>query len=468
MLPDADDIQGNIIRPYRFPVAVHLFLGVPDPGLGRAFVGRVAERVTNAAQWIGAKPASTVNLGFTWRGLLALGVAGRILDGLPPEFRQGMAARATQLGDTGGSAPRHWDAGLGTGDAHVLLSVNARSAATLESTVHGVLADAAGFPVVHTQATERLDGSREHFGFQDGIAQPAILGMPGQRPGDGVPGPGGTWLGLPLGEFVLGYPAADGTIPAGPPPPFGRNGTFLVYRKLEQDVAAFRQLVAGFGRRLPGGERLLAAKLMGRWPDGTPLALSPEREDTTIAADPSRRNDFRFADDPRGFRCPIGAHVRRANPRDGLAFHGALVNRHRLIRRGAPYGPPLPEGITEPDGIERGVLFYAFNASFTRQFEFIQTQWLNDGNALGLGSERDPVAGAWVDPDPDPDPHRASDCGEPVKMTIAGAPPRFVSPLPRLVTTRGGEYVWMPGLAALRALGSGLDGGALPPRSGHP
>jgi Dyp-type peroxidase family len=325
----------------------------------------------------------------------------------------------------------------------------------LDATVRSVLAGTeGGLKVVHTQCTHRLAGNREHFGFRDGIAQPSILGGPAQRSGQGVAGPAGSWLGLPAGEFVFGYPAADGKLPSGPPPPLDRNGTFLVYRKLEQDVAAFRRFVAHQGRGFPGGERLLAAKLIGRWPDGTPLALSPDREDPAIAADPRRCNDFQFASDPMGIDCPIGSHVRRANPRDGLPFHGALVNRHRLIRRGAPYGPPLPDGSLDADHAERGLLFYAFNASFARQFEFIQRQWLNDGNALGLAADPDPVAGSKP----------STPSAEPLKMTIPGSPPHFVAPLRQLVTTRGGEYVWMPGLAALRAIGSSRHNGEAPPR----
>ena len=136
---DVDDIQGNILRPYRFPVAAHLFLRVADRDAGRRFVGRVAPRVMSAAEWVGAKPPSAVNVGFTWAGLVAMGVGERVLAAFPVEFRQGMAARARQLGDTGGSGPGHWDAGLGTGDAHVLVSVNACSAKVLDATVGGRL-----------------------------------------------------------------------------------------------------------------------------------------------------------------------------------------------------------------------------------------------------------------------------------------------------------------------------------------
>jgi Dyp-type peroxidase family len=437
---DVDDIQGNILRPYRFPVAAQVFVRVGDAEEGRRFVGRLAARVTSAAEWAGDKPPCALNVAISWSGLQSLGVSSRILDAFPIEYRQGMAGRARQLGDTAASAPGLWDAGLGA--AHVLLSVNGQSDKVVHATVHSLLAGAGdGLRVVHAQDTRRLPGDREHFGFRDGIGQPAIEGIGGPQPGEGIPQAGGTWRPVPVGEFILGYRAADGCLPAGPPSPFDRNSSYLVYRKLEQDVAGYRRFIADQGRQFPGGGRLLAAKLIGRWPDGTPLALSPDSEDATIATDAVRRNDFGFVDDPLGLRCPVGSHIRRANPRDGLEFHGALVGRHRLIRRGAPYGPALPEGVMEADGIKRGVLFYAFNASFARQFEFIQSQWLNDGNALALGTDRDPVAGT------------SSTTGRKDKMTVPGTPPRFVAPLPDLVTTKGGEYLWMPGLATLRALG---------------
>ena len=439
---DLDDIQGNILRPYRFPVAAHVLLGIGDGFEGRRFIRRLAARVTSAAEWIGDKPPCAINVAVTWTGLAALGAGDRVLDSFPLEFRQGMAARSHVLGDTGASAPRHWEAGLGSGQSHLLVSVNGQSDKVLHATVHSLLAGAGdSIRPVHVQNTRRLPGDREHFGFRDGIGQPAVEGVARHRPGEGIP-VGSSWKPVPAGEFVLGYRAADGRLPPGPPSPLDRNSSFLVYRKLAQDVAAYRCFIASQGRNFPGGERTLAAKLIGRWPDGTPLELSPDGEDPKIAADPARRNDFGFGTDPEGLRCPVGAHVRRANPRDGLGFDGALVSRHRLIRRGAPYGPALPDGVMQPDGAERGVLFYAFNASFARQFEFIQSQWLNDGNALGLGIDRDPVAGV------------AARTDGPVKMTVAGAPPRFVAPLPDVVTTRGGEYLWMPGLAALRTLGA--------------
>jgi deferrochelatase/peroxidase EfeB len=215
----------------------------------------------------------------------------------------------------------------------------------------------------------------------------------------------------------------------------------MVYRKLAMDVAAFRRFVMEAGKRFPGGPALLAAKIVGRWPDGTPLVVSPEWPDAAVAADPARVNDFSYAADGEGFRCPVGAHIRRANPRDAPGFFGGrLSNRHRIIRRGRSYGPPLPAGILDDDGVDRGLVFVCFNASIWRQFETVQALWIDDGDPFGLGPDKDFLAG---------EPH-----GTTGKMTIQGRPPFFLKPQPRFVTMRGGEYLFRPSMSALRWLAS--------------
>jgi Dyp-type peroxidase family len=212
----------------------------------------------------------------------------------------------------------------------------------------------------------------------------------------------------------------------------------VVYRKLRQDVAGFRRLLRQAASRFPGSEELLAARIVGRWRDGTPMALSPDRPAPDMAADPERNTAFSYADDPDGMRCPIGSHIRRVNPRESLPFHGKLVNRHRMIRRGIPYGPPLPPDVDE-DGADRGVIFMSLQSSISRQFEFVQAQWLGDGNAFRLGDDQDVIVG--------PQDHEHTR-----KMTIPGDPPYFLGPLERLVSTRGGEYFFCPGINGLRYL----------------
>ena len=177
------------------------------------------------------------------------------------------------------------------------------------------------------------------------------------------------------------------------PEVLGRNGTYVVFRKLHTKVAAYRQYLRAKAASREE-EALLGAKMVGRWQSGAPLALSPERDDPELGADPQRNNDFLYGDDPRGFKCPAGAHARRANPRDALDGDGSVdVRLHRMIRRGTSYGPMLPEGVLEDDGADRGIIFVFAGAHLKRQFEFVKTQWLNDGIFIGAPAEKDPLVG---------------------------------------------------------------------------
>jgi len=352
-----------------------------------------------------------------------------------------MAARAEPLGDRGPSAPSEWEDGLGTGDAHVLVTVYAIDWEHLREAVASVIGEDAeqrAVTLVHLQRAEALPGGKDHFGFFDGIAQPALRGAGVEpRPGDGQPDGAGGWRDVATGEILLGYEDEDGTLPVAPMAPFERNGTFVVYRKLAMDTAAFRRYMAA--QNYPGGADQLAAKIVGRWPDGTPLALSPDSPDAALSSDSRRINDFGYDDDPGGLKCPLGAHIRRANPRDSVGFfNGRLSNRHRLVRRGRAYGKPLPPGVVEDDGVDRGLVFVCFQADIWRQFETVQALWIDDGDPFGLGRDKDFLVG---------EPH-----GTEGKMTIQGHPPHFLKPQPRFVTLRGGEYLFQPSMSGLRYL----------------
>lgn len=443
---DLAEIQGNVLRGYTYPVAAYIFLRIDDVHRGRALLDRMLPRITTGEPWADEGPPTAIQLAFTYAGLERLGVRESTLATFPDVFRQGMAARAEVLGDRGPSAPAAWEPGLGTGEAHVLVTVWAIDGERLDEVreeLRAVGAAAGATTVVNETRAEGLPGGRDHFGFADGIAQPAVEGNGiAGRPGDGQPDGRGGWRDVATGEFLLGYPGEDAGLPAAPDPPFDRNGTFVVYRKLYVDVAAFRRFVAAAGADYPGGPGLLAAKLVGRWPDGTPLSVSPDKPDPELAEDPDRVNDFSYADDPLGLSCPLGAHIRRANPRDAEGFYeGRLTNRHRIVRRGRTYGLPLPEGVSKDDGQDRGLVFVCFNADIWRQFETIQALWIEDGDPFGLGHDRDFLA--------------ASSDGGSGKFTIQGNPPFFLSPQPRLVTTRGGEYLFQPSIGALRWLATG-------------
>ena len=163
-----------------------------------------------------------------------------------------------------------------------------------------------------------------------------------------------------------------------------RNGTFMVWRKLEQDVPLFRRWLRHLAGEDPGEQERVAAKVVGRWREGGSLIRSP---DASTAA--GRGAGFSYARDRDGLRCPLGAHVRRANPRDSMGWRTERTKRHRIVRRGMPYGPRLPADTREGDGQERGLIFVCLNASITRQFELVQAHWLLDGDVFGLGREQD-------------------------------------------------------------------------------
>jgi Dyp-type peroxidase family len=437
---ELDDIQGNVLRGYTMPDAAYLFLRVVDAVEARRLMGRLLAGVATAAPW-SERPESAFNVAFTYPGLEALGVPASVLETFPEAFREGMAARAERLGDRGPSAPSRWESGLGA--SHVLVTVHAQDRRTLRTAANEVVGTDTkrrAFEVINLTRAEALPGGRDHFGFYDGIAQPAVAGSGvAARPGDGQPDGAGGWREVATGEVLLGYTDEDGTLPAAPAAPFDRNGTFVVYRKLAMDTAAFRRFVAGAG--YPGGPEALAAKIVGRWRDGTPLSVAPDAPDAAVSGDAQRINDFGYHGDPHGLRCPHGAHIRRANPRDSIGFFDArLSNRHRIVRRGRTYGPELPEGVLSDDGIERGLAFVCFQADIWRQFETIQSLWIDDGDPFNLGRDKDFLIG---------EPY-----GTDGKMTIPGHPPFFLKPQPRFVTLRGGEYLFQPSISALHALAS--------------
>ena len=460
------DIQGNVLSGYGHPLTAYTFVRIDDPAAGRALVAELSDAVTSAIRRpAGAPPDLTRNVAFTYAGLAALDLPSGVLHSFPDEFREGMAGRVDLLGDEGDSAPEHWDAGLGSGDAHVLVMTHAREQARLDEALSELSTTIEGsggaLQVAHEQRAELLPfedaefGAREHFGFSDGFSQPSIRGhyVP-PRPGQGVPLSKGRWRPLAPGEFLLGYEDEDNILPDAPAFPLGQNGTYMVYRKLHQDVALFRRtlseaskvLARTWGLEEGYAEELLAAKVLGRWRDGTPLVRSPEHEDRANATNKEVLNDFRYEADEQGLSCPLGAHVRRTNPRDALGWGGRRSMRHRIIRRGMPYGPPLAPG-AEDDGAERGLIFICFNASIARQFEVVQMQWCNSGNIFGLGEESDWLLGANRNTGR-PDEGQG-------KMTIQGKPPFSLTPQPAFVTTKGGEYLFLPGISALRALGAG-------------
>ncbi len=438
--PNPRNIQGDVLKAYGLRFSAHVFVNISHSNGGRAVLAATLTQVTSAADWSN-RPSITLNVGLTATGLQALGAPNELIESFPVAFSEGMSARAPLLGDTEQSAPSTWDEGLGTGAAHILFTINAASSGELNNAVEQLVDVCAlnHVAVVSDQRGARLPDRKEHFGYTDGIGQPAVDGTAGPVKGEGDLTLLHQWRGLPVGEFFHGHTDGDGHQSPGPAPPFERDGTFKVWRKLHENVPVFRQWVASESTRLGFDDAHLRAKLIGRWPDGTPLTLSPDRPDPAIAADPGRFNAFDYTNDPLGDRCPLGAHIRRVNPRAGLGFGDALSERQRIIRRGMTYGPALAEG-APADGADRGIFFVAYMADIERQYEFIQRNWCNSGDVVGVGRDRDPFVGRA------PGDH---------KFVVPGPVPAIVHPLPELVTTKGGEYLWVPSLPSLERLANG-------------
>lgn len=438
---DLADIQGTVLRNRPMPYyGAYLLFRIDDADCARQALARLIPHITSAADWAAPVEKAWINVVFTATGLARLGVPDADLAGFPLPFREGMAARKVYLGDVGDSDPQNWDLPHGGNGFHMGLFLMGQSEAERAAKI--AVGHEAMRTVPHVRLISRLDVGiprtlREHFGFTDGISRPFIEGEGGTPlPGQGIP--------AKPGEFLLGYENELGRIArAGGPEELWMNGTFISVRKIRQYVGAFRRYLHD-SADTPEGREFVAAKMMGRWRSGAPLALAPDRDDAALVGDLMRRNDFDYGDDPDGRVTPVGSHIRRVNPR--AALDGGITNarHHRLLRRGSAYGPVLPDGAIEDDGIDRGIVLAVVNADPARQFEFVQSQWVNDGNFVGEGARSDPIVGRRDLADDYTYPAR------PVRRHLHG--------LPDFTVVRGGEHAFLPGIRALRYL-TQLTGG---------
>jgi Dyp-type peroxidase family len=438
---DREDIQHILLTRAPAQTGRYEFVTFREPGDARTWLAELIPTVQSAADAAASIDDQDrwVTVAFTWNGLRAIGLDEASLDSFPEEFKQGMAARAEILGDIGRNHPDNWVDGTAGPDLHAIVILFARDDAERErcerryEEVAGKLAGVQRLSTLPLNATPPFNYAHDHFGFRDRLSQPVIEGSGEEpTPGSGAP--------LKPGEFLLGYPDEYGVVAESPRPEIlARNGSFMAYRRLREHVGAFRDFLREHGET-PEGQELIAAKIMGRWRSGAPLVLSPERDDPELGADPQRNNDFDYGRmDPHGYACPAGSHARRLNPRD--TAHN--MNRRRMIRRGATYGPALPEDAPD-DGVDRGIAAFIIGASLIRQFEFAQNVWINDRNFEELGNERDPIAGHHDGTLDFKIPKR------PVRRVIKG--------LPAFTTLVGGAYFFLPGLNALRFL-AGMNGG---------
>jgi Dyp-type peroxidase family len=458
------DIQGLLRSAYvHLGCAAYQLVRVIDPLSARAAISNLAAAVTTAD---GKRDHDSTNVAFTASGLSKLGLADRAIETFPIGFQEGMASarRSRVLGDEGANDPAHWEwGGPNTEQVDALIMLFADDEAHLAAVSADVSARLAGFAALKTLSAGRQPDSREHFGFRDGVGQPAIDGM--DRAAAQKARTGHVTI-LPPGEFILGYPNIYGgmapvpgiddagaavAVPAGgdgPRAAFGTNGSYLVFRQMEQNVPAFWQYAQQAGRTIYPGDTnaaiRLASKMVGRWPSGAPLVLNPDTDPLAGTPMTTDSNNFAYAArDQDGVRCPFGSHIRRSNPRDALGPDPATAlntaNRHRILRRGRSYGDRIKNPF-EDDGQSRGLYFICLNADLERQFEFVQQTWVDNPVFAGLDFETDPLIG-----------HRRDDDTFSVPTSLLR---RRAHDVPPFVTIRGGGYFFLPGMQALRMLGT--------------
>jgi Dyp-type peroxidase family len=472
---DAKNIQGIGLAGFRKDHQELLFVDFKDAKGARRLIGQLEPNVATQHEVaafnqlfseIAARRGSEV-IEATWMALLlsarGLELLGADLGELPEgegsvAFTAGMAARAEQIGDTReADAPQGWEKAFrpGAEPIHALIVLAADRDDDLEDHTKKVREriKAAGAKVVFSERGHTLEDrlrGREHFGFKDGISQPAVVGV------DPEPAPGEPPA-IALGEFVLGHPDQSGeTAAVGE---LFKDGSFVVFRRLHQDVAAFRrqtQVAIEGADPVPSAEQL-GAKMVGRWPSGTPTETSPDEDPGTDGV----TNAFSYeGEDAEGLKTPRFAHVRKVNPRDEARPESEAepVERRRMIRRGIPFGEPLHRDATEDDGRKRGLHFISVVADVARQFEFIQSRWVNDPNfpsggkpATEGGAYTQPTSGEPSDgPDPIAGEH---DAGAQDALHQPSGVHSFALGT-EVVRVTAGEYFFAPSLRAIATLRS--------------
>jgi Dyp-type peroxidase family len=433
---DLHEVQATVLRPRPAPYfGAHVGLRIDDPGAGRECLRRLAPHVDSAAEWWSARNA-WLSMAISFTGLTALGLPEECLQSFPEAFRVGMAARARQLRDEGLNDPKNWDAAFGKGQIHLAVSVFSDSEDNkrrLLDHARTQIEKSSGLTPLFRQDFGAQPGDLNSLGYKDGIDQPAIEGSGVEpRPGWGQP--------IKAGEFLLGYPGEAGIqLPVPQPDVLGRNGTYVGLRKYQSRVGAFNRFLHANGSTNQERE-LIAAKLVGRWRSGAPLTLAPDADDPALGADAKRNNLFDYSSDPHGRRAPFGCHIRRMNPRDTQLTRLTDTNIHRLIRRGTTYGLPYDANAlsAEDDTVPRGAYFLFISARAMDTMEFLQQEWINDGNFIGIGDERDPIIGLQEQGATFTIPK------EPVRRRVFG--------IETFNVLRGGEYFFMPSISALKWL----------------
>ncbi len=453
-----EDVQGLVFSGYNkvMKFSSYYLLRIDDPHKVRSWLRTLADeqRITHGnhrgTKWC-------LNLAFSRSGFDKMELA---IDSFEQAFQEGMNSerRSTVLGDQGENHPDHWQWGHADKSIDMLLMLFSKDEETHEECKN---TEESAFMDGGIRLIDRLDASnavkvdggdfvKEHFGFADGVSDPVVEGFPKAAEKKAATNPQAPKI-IPTGEFLLGYPNGyDGKITAIPSAgslknKFGLNGTYLVFRQLQQDVKGFWTFINNEAAAQGVDPEYLAAKFVGRWKSGA-VVLPGEKQDTGQV-----NNTFDFRDDPDGTGCPFGSHIRRSNPRGtglGETVDKSLVvaNRHRLLRRGRSYGNFLDNPLDDGGNQNRGLFFICLNANIERQFEFVQHSWINNIKFNSLYDEDDPLIGSYGS-------------GKPAfsrSFTIQDEPlRRRIYNFQQYVALIGGGYFFLPGINALRMLGEG-------------
>ncbi|HEY4328687.1 MAG TPA: peroxidase [Phycisphaerae bacterium] len=439
------DIQGVILRGYNFPAVRHFVLQVLNASAARKVMGQLVAgtdpQISDSTDWGDARPDYRLQVSLTYAGLAALELDPATLQGFQNHraFFEGAGARAASLGDVGPSAPQNWIGGMNDASrVHILVSLYATDASLENRTTSLRALWPAAMTELSVHTGNVLPDHSVHFGYQDGISQPTIIGAPAPT-SPSTPA-------APPSSFLLGYdsPWPSFNLPVPPPDPVFRNGSFAAFGIMEQDVAAFENFLTTAAAASGHDREWVAAKICGRWRSGVPLILSPDSPAPNPAIADEDLDNFDYTQDPHGQRCPFASHSRRAFPRtDFIAGGQGAAFRHRIIRRGMPYGPPFDPA--HPTNEPRGLLGMFICASIEDQFEFIVTEWINKGGFTGALSvdNRDPLVGTVP-----------SGTTGTMPVPNAGGPATILQGFQRFITKRGSAYVFFPSLTALRYIGS--------------
>lgn len=533
------NIQGNLIG-FNKDHQTLLFLRITSAADCKQWLARLKPYVATAEEVLafnrlfkavrsrrkmetGAVQATWINVAFSFQGLSQLNPETASFQ--DASFRAGLALQSASLGDPTDAGHEgcasNWVVGGPGNEADIVLIVASDDPDHLRAEV-GRLEDSiytprlpdgtrvrSGVQVLYKQHAATLPAphiGHEHFGFLDGVSQPALRGRLSddltdvltlrQNPNDPNQGKPGQDLVWP-GEFVFGYQGQDpnGTDKNEPGavsvagPSWGNDGSLLVIRRLRQDVPLFRQSMQNAALQVGLDLKTFAAKCVGRWPSGAPILRAADADSPSLGDDDCANNHFEFQDpsapirhgvnqsdldcydetfpasqgDKTGLKCPFASHIRKVYPRDDVHTAGTVLpgyippggaalplgevdtQTHRLLRRGIPFGPPCPLSDDAPvqDSGDRGLLFLAYQTSIPRQFEFVTRNWANDPNFKDGGAGHDPIIGQNGS-----DPGRART----FEVPQADGTVKSVSFTDEWVVPTGGGYFFAPSISALEIL----------------